>query len=114
MSRFVISDETVHQAFEQLRDHTFPAAAARADRERREDIRKQAKADAFLAATGTVAEREAAAILADAYVAASEGYYAALELDAQYTLLRENAQMVVECWRTTQANRRALDKASGG
>ena len=37
MARFVLSDDTVHQAFEQLRDHTFPAAADRAYLERWKD-----------------------------------------------------------------------------
>ena len=111
MSRFVIKDETVALAFEQLRDHAFPAAAARADRLRREDLLKAAKARAYLAASGTINEREAAAILTDEYVQAAEGFFSSVELDEQYKALRENATLVIECWRTTQANRRAIEKA---
>ena len=91
MSRFVIKMK-LYLGLRAASRPCFPGGGGRADRERREDIRKQAKADAFLAADGTVAEREAAAILADAYVAASEGYYAAVELDEQYRNLRANAR----------------------
>lgn len=113
MSRFVVKDETVQLAFEQLRDHAFPAAAARADRERREDLMKAAKARGLLEATGTVAEREARAILTDDYAAQAEGYYAAVELDEQYRNLRQNAELVIEAWRSTNADRRIREKAAG-
>ena len=112
MSRFVIKDETVALAFEQLRDHTFPAAAARADRERREGLLKQVRARCFLEADGTVAEREAKAFQTDEYVAAAEGYYAAVELDEQYRNLRANNELIIETWRSTNADRRQREKTA--
>lgn len=110
MSRFVIKDETVSHAFEQLRDHAFPAAAARADRQRREDLVKAEKGRVFLSVTGTVAEREAQVLQDNAVVAALEGLYAAIELDEQYRNLRTNAELIIEAWRSTNANRRALER----
>ena len=110
MSRFVIKDETVALAFEQLRDHTFPAAAARADRLRREDLLKAEKGRLYLLTDGTVAEREAKVMQADEYVRAAEAYFAAVQLDEEYRNLRANAELVVEAWRTTAADRRAREK----
>jgi hypothetical protein len=78
MATFTIRDETVHAAFDTLEAHAQPAAAAKAMRERREDQRKAAKASAFLKASGSVAEREATAVLSEEYRIASEGYYAAV------------------------------------
>ena len=112
MSRFVISDETVHQAFEQLRDHTFPAAAARADRLRREDLLKAEKGRLYLLTDGTIAEREAKVMQADEYVRAAEAYFTAVELDEQYRNLRANNELIVEAWRSTNADRRLREKAA--
>lgn len=106
MGKFVILDATVHNAFKMLEAHVFPAAAAKADRLRREDLMKAAKAQGFVGATGNVAEREAQSILSDAYVAACEGYYAAVELEETYRLQRDKNEKIIEAWRSTNANRR--------
>lgn len=111
--RFVIKDETVQQAFEQLRDNAFPAAAARADRLRREDLLKAEKGRLYLLTDGTIAEREAKVMQADAYVRAAEAYFTAVELDEQYRNLRANAELVIEAWRSTNADRRLREKTAG-
>jgi hypothetical protein len=107
---FVIRDDEVALAFRYLKDNAIPAAAARADRERREDLMKAARARAYLGATGTVAEREAQSILSDDYVAQAEGFYRAVQTDEEYRLLRSQAEQLIEAWRTTQANQRANRK----
>ena len=112
MSHFVVLDETVRQAFEQLRNYAFPAAKARADRERREGLVKAERARGFLEASGTVAEREARALQTDSYIVACEDWYAAIELDEQYRNLRSNAELVIEAWRSTNVDRRAREKAA--
>lgn len=110
MSRFIVRDDTVAAAFEYMRTSAKEAARAKADRQRREDLVKAAKADGYLSATGTVAEREAAAILNDGYVAALEGWYQAIERDEEHRNLRTNAELVIEAWRSTNANRRVQER----
>lgn len=110
--RFIIRDETVHAAFDTLEAHAQPAAAAKAMRERREDERKAAKARAFLKATGSVAEREANAILSEEYRIASEAYYAAVEADEEYRNTRGKCEAIIEAWRTCQSNFRAMGRVA--
>ena len=38
----------------------------------------------------------------DDYVAAAEGYYAAVELDEQYRNLRANNELIIETWQIDQ------------
>ncbi len=110
--RFIIRDETVHAAFDMLESHAQPAAAARAMRERREDERKAARARAFLDATGSVAERDAKALLSEAYAQANERFYAAVESDEEYRNQRSKCEAIIEAWRTCQSNFRAMSKVA--
>jgi hypothetical protein len=110
--RFIIRDETVHAAFDMLESHAQPAAAAKAMRERRDDERKAAKARALLRATGSVAEREAHAILSEEYVQASERFYAAVEADEEFRNQRGKCEAIIEAWRTCQSNFRAMGKVA--
>lgn len=112
MATFTIRDETVHEAFSALQEHAQPAAAAKAMRERRDDERKAAKARAFLAATGSVAERDAKAILDEAYTQACERYYSAVEADEEYRNERSKCEAIIEAWRTVQSNYRAMAKVA--
>ena len=112
MKRFVILDETVHAAFDALDANAQPAAAARAMRERREEEKRQAKARAFLEATGTVAEREAASVLGEDYRQACERFYAAVEADEEYRNERSKCEAIIEAWRTVQSNYRAMGKVA--
>ncbi len=109
---FTIRDETVHMAFDMLESHAQPAAAARAMRERRDEERRQAKAKAFLAAAGTVAEREARSVLAEDYQLACERFYAAIEADEEYRNQRSKCEAIIEAWRTVQSNYRAMGKVA--
>lgn len=110
MATFTIRDETVHAAFDTLEAHAQPAAAAKAMRERREDQRKAAKASAFLKASGSVAERDATAILSEEYRIACEAYYAAVEADEEYRNTRSKCEAIIEAWRTCQSNFRAMGR----
>lgn len=112
MGIFRITDETVHAAFDTLEAHVHPAAAAKAMRERREDERKAAKARAFLKATGSVAERDAQAILTEEYRHACDNYYAAVEADEEYRNTRSKCEAIIEAWRTCQSNFRAMGKVA--
>lgn len=110
MGTFLIRDETVYAAFDTLEAQAQPAAAAKAMRERREDQRKAAKARAFLKSSGSVAEREANALLAEEYTIACEAYYAAVEADEEYRNTRSKCEAIIEAWRTCQSNFRAMGK----
>lgn len=112
MATFIIRDETVHAAFDTLEVQAHPAAAAKAMRERREDERKAAKARAFLKASGSVAEREAHALLSPEYQSASELYYAAIEADEEYRNTRSKCEAIIEAWRTCQSNFRAMGRVA--
>jgi hypothetical protein len=112
MMRFTIRDETVHAAFDMLETHAQPAAAARAMRERREEEKRQAKACAFLKATGSVAERDATSLLDEAYQQSCERFYAAVEADEEYRNQRSKCEAVIEAWRTVQSNYRAMAKVA--
>lgn len=108
--RFTIRDETVHTAFDMLEEHAQPAAAAKAMRERREDEKRAAKARAFLKATGSIAERDAQALLSEDYAIACERFYAAVEADEEYRNQRSKCEAIIEAWRTCQSNYRAMGK----
>jgi hypothetical protein len=112
MARFTILDETVHAAFDALEAHAQPAAAARAMRERRDDERRAAKARAFLAASGTVAERDALSLTDEGYRIACEGFYAAVEADEEYRNTRSKCESIIEAWRTVQSNYRAMARVA--
>jgi hypothetical protein len=81
-------------------------------RERREDERKAAKARAFLKASGSVAEREANAILTEEYRLASEAFYEAVEADEEYRNQRGKCEAIIEAWRTCQSNYRAMARVA--
>ena len=110
MAHFVITDETVHAAFETLKNNLGSGAAAKSMRHIREDEKKRAKARAFLAATGTVAEREAKAILSSDYVEKCKAEAEAIELDERFRAERQLAQAIIEAWRSCEASNRVLNK----
>ncbi|WP_455271191.1 hypothetical protein [Rhizobium herbae] len=110
MAHFIIRDETVHAAFDTLELQANPAAGAKAMRERRDDQRKIAKAKAFLASTGSVAEREAKAVTSDEYREACELYYTAVAADEEYRNTRGKCEQIIEAWRTCQSNFRAMGR----
>ncbi len=89
-------------------DNIDAAARARADRERAEYGMKVAKAKAFLAAEGTVAEREAKASIDPVYIAASRAYFDAVEDDERYRNNRSKCVAILDAWRTVSATERAF------
>jgi hypothetical protein len=108
MSRFVIQDKTVQHAFDVLTQSVEAGAIARAMRERREDEKKEAKARAFLKATGTRDEREAMSLLDEGYKAACEAFYVALQADDEWRANRSRSEAIIQAWQTSSANSRAI------
>lgn len=112
MARFIILDDTVQTAFHWLDDNCKPAAAARAMRERTADEKKIAKARAFMAATGNVAERDAQSIVSEAYKIACEAEYEAIEADEFFRRHTSKCSAIIEAWRSCQANERAMARVA--
>jgi hypothetical protein len=106
MSR-IISDQAAQKAFDWLHEQAGPAAAARANRERREYALKQVKARAFLQCKGTVAEKEASAILTPEYEQALDEYVQAVQEDEEYRNNRSKCDAIIQAWQSCNANERA-------
>ena len=110
MSRFVIQDKTVQHAFDVLTQSVEAGAIARAMRERREDEKKEAKARAFLASEGSVAEREARSLLDADYKQACTAFYDAVQSDEEWRANRSRCEAIIQAWQTSSANQRAVGK----
>ena len=102
----MISDERAEKALAYLVKTDQEAAAAKAHVIAMEQQTKTVKAMQFLEAEGTVAEREARAATSRDYLAACQKHHAAV---ADYELLKNkrlSESLVIEAWRSIQANRR--------
>ena len=108
--KFRLSEETIQAAFDVLEKSVEAGAYARAMRERREDEKKEAKARAFLKASGSVAEREAQSILDPGYQESCTKYYEAVEADERWRAERSRCEAIFALFQTMSANNRALGK----
>lgn len=100
-------DAKLDEAMDYLAKTDLPCAKAKALVEFLAESRKSVKADLYLSAAGSSsAEREQMAYADDAYKDHLEKYQAAIY---DYELMRnrrERAKLIVEVWRTKQANQR--------
>lgn len=106
----IVADDTVSKALAYLADDPHPLALARKDVVDAENEAKRVFAKAFMAADGSVASREATATASEVYVDAK-----ATESDAILELERHKArvkaaEMIIEVWRSENANARAAEK----
>jgi hypothetical protein len=102
----MISDERADKAVEFIRDNAERHGQVKAAALFAEYKVKRARSQAFLDATGTVAEREAAAWIDPAVTAATEEHR---DMVAEETMLRdliEAADLTFKKWQTEQANSR--------
>lgn len=95
-----------------LRDVGPMYAEAKGERVMLEESVKIARAEVFRKSTGTVAEREAAAIASTEYRIAVDGLSAAVEQEEKHKRALITAEAAIEVWRSLSANRRALDKSA--
>ena len=103
-----IADERVEKALDYLRASVDSAAKARAERIYLAEWLKSLRAQQMqLAPPGTVADREAWALSSDEYIAALQGFKAAVEIDESCRFKREAASALIEAWRSASANERA-------
>jgi hypothetical protein len=102
----MITEERCEKALRYLASTDEEAAELKADVDRSEFKAKVMKAAVFLHQEGTVAEREAKAMTAESVTAAYTRHFKAIR-DYQAVANKRALQvLVVECWRTLQANRR--------
>ncbi len=103
----MISDDRAEKALRYLAETDLPCAEAKADMERAEFRAKAIKQQTFLHSTGTVAERQAIAEASDEHRDALSGYFDSIKVYSQMANKRETERIVLDCWRSIQANRRA-------
>lgn len=102
----MISDEQLSRALNYLAETDEKAAELRADMERQEYYFKRAKALAFKLAEGTVADRNATAETSPEVTVAAETWFSAIQASESVKAKRQRAALVVEVWRSCNANRR--------
>lgn len=102
----MISDDRAHKALVYLAETDETCATAKAEMERMEFKIKAIKQAVFLHSTGTVAERTAVADTHESVAAAIDEYCNALKEYQHMANKRDTEHIVLDTWRTIQANRR--------
>jgi hypothetical protein len=104
----LVTDEMVEEALNYLATSSETIAAARARRLRAEFARKRVRARLILQSNLPAASsREAWAEAHELYFQACEEEVKALEEDEYARDRRNKADVILDCWRTENANRRA-------
>lgn len=104
--RKIISENRLERALRYLAETDEKAADLRAGVDRSEFKAKTTKATVFLHLDGTVAEREAGALRANETQDAYTAHFQAIRDYNAVANKRELEKIVVECWRSMNANRR--------
>lgn len=102
----MINEKRIEKGMTFLAESDERAAEAKADVERSEFKAKTVKATVFLHMTGTVAEREAQALTANETQDAYRAHFQAIRDYQAIANKRELERLVVEVWRSENANRR--------
>ena len=102
----MISDERAEKALRFLVDTDESCALAKAEVERAEFVFKRTKEAVFTFSSGTVAERQAEAIQHADTLAANDKLVEAIAAYSKIVNKRDTERIVMDTWRTIQANRR--------
>ena len=102
----MISDERAEKALRFLVDTDESCALAKAEVERAEFVFKRTKEAVFTFSSGTVAERQAEAIQHADTLAANDKLVEAIATYSKIVNKRDTERIVMDTWRTIQANRR--------
>jgi hypothetical protein len=106
----IVSEANVSAALKYLADDPHPIALARKDLTDAENEYERLRAAVYLTQTGTVGEREAATLLdRDVGVAKDAITEAAFGVERHKARLKA-AEMLLEIWRTENANARAAER----
>lgn len=101
-----ITQQRMEEAIDYLADTDEPCAALRADMERAEFRAKRTEQAIFKISDGTVAERTADAKTSPDTEAAWEKYFTALQAHETMRNKRATESIVIDTWRSLNANRR--------
>lgn len=102
----LVNEARVQQAIEYLTETDFPCANAKVDAERWKYISKRKRAHVILGETGSVQVKDARAELEASVINADETYFDCLRKYEEMSAKRKTEQLVIEVWRTEQANLR--------
>ena len=103
-----ISDQRMEAALHFLAETDEQFAAVKADHAKAEIYRKRIRAKVSLLATGTATDRQARAETDPETIAADEEFIIAITALEQLKARRERAMIVIEVWRSINANRRRV------
>lgn len=103
----IATEDRVRLALKYMAETDDPAAKAKSLVKGLEQARKTIKALSFLHATGTNGEREATAYASQDYKDAVTRYEDAVYDDELYANKRKTEALIVEVWRSENANRRS-------
>jgi len=103
----MISDERLQTALTYLAESDSPAAEAKVEVERMKYKQDSVEKAIYLRETGNIEERKAKARGSQAYHDATEDYFDALLHYENYRNKRKTEEIVVETWRSLNANRRS-------
>lgn len=102
----MISDDRAEKALRYLAETDEPAALAKAECERAEFAYKRTKDAIFTHLDGTVGDRQAQAAQHPKTIEAHDRYVETIRAWAHFQNKRETERIVLDTWRTIQANRR--------
>lgn len=106
MAEDIISRDKLESALMYLAETDEEYANEKAQVERSEILRKRVRARVFLAASGTVAERERTAEVSVEAEQADDDYCKSVRLYETLRAKRQRAEIVIDVWRSLEASRR--------
>ena len=102
----MVTDDRMEKALRYMAETDEPCATLKADMERAEFKAKAIKDAVFLRLEGTVAERTAQAGSSDEYSVAMEAYFGFVAAFEKVRNKRNTESLVIDVWRSINANRR--------
>ena len=106
----IVSERNISDALTYLADDPHPVAVARKELTDAENEKERIYAEVYLEQTGSIKDKEAATDADPRVVRAREGIGAAqLGLERHKARIRA-AEMILEIWRTENANARAAER----
>lgn len=106
----IVSEKNVEASLRYLAEDPHPIALARKDLTDAENSYEELRAEVYLQQSGTIAEREAATLIDVRLLRAKEAVTkAAFQVERHKARLKA-ADMLIEVWRTENANARAAER----
>ena len=106
----IVTEEHVSTAVEYLNEDPHPISIARKSVTDAENETKRIYARVFLAGVGSVDARKATAEINENYIAAKDRESDAIQSLERHKAKIKSAEMIIEVWRTENANARAAER----